>query len=158
MKSLRCALLALAVFASLANVGCAAMFQRKAPESVEILSRKETSPAVSVKHVLIAWAWLDSTYRHQGMDLDPRAQSRTQTDAENLAVELLGKLNAGAPIELLMKQYSEDPGSAQSGISYPVTPASHLADDFIELSLRLNVGESGIVKSQFGYHVIQRIQ
>jgi hypothetical protein len=139
-------------------LGCAGLFSRKAPESVEILNRKDTSPAASVKHILIAWSWLAPGYRKQGMSLDARAENRTQHDAEALSLELLAKLQAGAPIEPLMKEYSEDPGSAASGISYDVTPDSRLAADFIELALRLKVGESGVVKSLFGLHVMQRVK
>jgi len=138
--------------------GCGGMFARKPPESVEILARPQTSPRASVKHILIGWSWLAAAYRQSGLTLDARAEGRNQTDAEHLAADLLARLKVGEPIEPLMKQFSEDEGSAQSGIAYPVTPASRMADDFLELSLRLNVGESGIVKSKYGYHVIQRVQ
>jgi hypothetical protein len=150
---------ALLLCLSLSQVlGCAGLFTRKAPESVEILNRKQTSPAVSVKHILISWSWLAPAYRKQGMSLDARAENRTQSDAEKLSLELLARLQAGAPIEPLMKEYSEDPGSAASGRTYDVTPDSKFADDFIELALRLKPGESGIVKSQFGIHVMQRVK
>ena len=32
------------------------------------------------------------------------------------------------------------------------------AEDKVELRLRLNKGEAGVVKSQFGIHIIQRIE
>ncbi len=143
---------------ALAHAGCAGMFQRKAPESVEILARTDPAAQVKVKHILIGWSWLDTTYRQAGLTLDRRAEGRTQTEAEQLAQQLLDQVRAGAPIEPLMKQYSEDEGSAQSGRDYPVNKDSRMADDFIELSLRLRVGESGIVKSKYGLHVIQRVQ
>jgi len=143
---------------ALAGAGCAGIFQRKAPESVEILARTDLAAQVKVKHILIGWSWLDATYRQAGLSLDRRAEGRTQTEAEALAQELLDKVRAGAPIEPLMKQYSEDEGSSQSGRDYPVGKDSRMADDFIELSLRLRVGESGIVKSKYGLHVIQRVE
>jgi peptidyl-prolyl cis-trans isomerase D len=57
-----------------------------------------------------------------------------------------------------MKELSEDPGSAKTGESYPVDPAAGLVKPFKDLSLRLNVNEVGVVKTQFGIHIIQRLE
>ena len=57
-----------------------------------------------------------------------------------------------------MAEYSEDPGSAQSGESYTVHPNSDFVPQFEALSLRLQVGEAGICRTRFGFHVIQRIR
>jgi parvulin-like peptidyl-prolyl isomerase len=57
-----------------------------------------------------------------------------------------------------MKELSEDPGSAASGESYDVTPTAGLVPPFKNLSLRLNKNEVGIVKTQFGIHIIQRVE
>ena len=40
----------------------------------------------------------------------------------------------------------------------PVTASSRLVPDFIDLALRLKPGETGIVKSQWGFHVMQRVK
>ena len=75
------------------------------------------------------------------------------------AVLLLAKtvaaLTKGAKIEPLMKELSEDPGSAANGNSYDVDPNAGLVAPFKNLSLRLNVGEVGVVKTQFGFHIIR---
>ena len=60
-------------------------------------------------------------------------------------------------IEAIMAEISEDPGSAQSGDAYDVAPGARLVPEFIQLGLRLNVGEAGIVETVYGYHVIQRV-
>ncbi len=57
-----------------------------------------------------------------------------------------------------MSKDSEDPGSAKSGISYDVTTGAALVSTFKALSLRLQVGEAGIVQTQFGLHVIKRLK
>jgi len=127
-------------------------------ESADVLSRQAVAPSAEVKHVLLGWAWLGSAYRRMGMQLDSRAESRTEQDTEALAQELLGKLRAGAAIEPMMAEHSEDPGSAKDGRSYTVDPASRLAEPFKELSLRLLPGEAGIARSQFGLHVVKRVR
>ena len=58
----------------------------------------------------------------------------------------------------LMAELSEDPGSAKSGQSYDVTPDAGLVEPFKNLSLRLNKDEVGVVKTQFGIHIIQRVE
>jgi len=57
-----------------------------------------------------------------------------------------------------MQQQSEDPGSASTGMVYTVTPESRMAPGFVDLSLRLKPGECGIVKTQFGLHVVKRVR
>ena len=49
-------------------------------------------------------------------------------------------------------------GSAKSGSAYPVTARARLVPEFIDLALRLKPGEAGIVKSQWGFHVMQRVK
>ena len=72
--------------------------------------------------------------------------------------QTVGKLAKGAKIEPLMKELSEDPGSAASGNSYDATPDAGLVAPFKNLSLRLKVGEVGVVKTDFGIHIIQRVE
>jgi foldase protein PrsA len=123
--------------------------------SADILSREPVTNIAQVKHVLIGWAALASAYHG---DMDPRAGKRNQTDAQKLAREVLARLQKGEKIEPIMLEISEDPGSAQTGDGYEVTPEARLVPEFIQLGLRLNVGEAGIVQTVYGYHVIQRVE
>ena len=54
----------------------------------------------------------------------------------------------------LAKQWSEDPGSAASGHIYAVSPDAQLVIEFRQLGLRLKVGETGVVESDFGFHIM----
>jgi hypothetical protein len=123
-------------------------------QSYEILCREPVANKVQVKHVLIGWRELATPQR----PLDPRATERSMPEAQELARQLLAQLRAGAPIEPMMDEYSEDIGSAHNGIAYDASPSAQLVMPFKALSLRLNVGEAGIVQSQFGLHVIQRVK
>ena len=70
---------------------------------------------------------------------------------------LVGQLKAGGDFDTLMKANSEDPGSAATGRPFRVTPDAQLVIEFRQLSLRLKVGEVGVCESDYGFHIIVRI-
>jgi hypothetical protein len=119
-------------------------------QSNDIMAREAQANRTMVKHVLIGWKDLE--------DPDPRAARRTRAEADALAVSILDRLRKGEPIEPLMAEYSEDPGSAESGQSYEVTPSAGLVLDFKRLGLRLKPGEAGMVLTQFGWHIMKRVE
>ena len=119
-------------------------------ESADILKREPTTQKAKVKHILLGW-----TEAHAE---DERGKKRTRAELEKLVKDTVAKLKGGAKIEPLMKQLSEDPGSAQNGQSYDVTPEAGLVPPFKNLSLRLKVGEVGVVRTEFGIHIIQRVE
>ena len=124
-------------------------------DSHDILDRKETSPAVSVKHILLAWKELDATTYHG--KIDKRAKDRTNAEAATLALQYAEQLRADpSKIDDLVKAHSEDPGS-QSGEPYEVKTDTSFVPEFKKLALRLKEKEVGIVKTTFGYHVIERV-
>ncbi|MBN1946945.1 MAG: peptidylprolyl isomerase [Bradymonadales bacterium] len=130
-------------------------FETIDPASQQILARDPVTDNAEVKHILIGWADLAST---RGSQADPRAAARSREQADQLATALLLQVRAGDPIERLMAQYSEDPGSASTGESYTATPEAGLVPPFKELSLRLQVGEAGLVMTNYGWHIILRIR
>ena|SRR5438067_828337 len=136
----------------------AACASGKSVESGEVLGRNTQTELAEVQHVLLGWSSLESTYRNMRLPLDPRAQNRTQTDAEQLASQILARCRSGEPFEPMMREYSEDPGSASNGMVYTVKPDSRMAQGFVEMALRLKPGECGIVKTQFGMHVVKRVK
>jgi len=119
-------------------------------QSNDILAREADANRTMVKHILIGWKDLD--------DPDPRAAERTREQADQLAVSLLERVRAGESIEDLMAEFSEDPGSARSGDGYEVTPSAQLVSEFKRLGLRLKVGEAGLVLTQFGWHIMKRVE
>ena len=56
-----------------------------------------------------------------------------------------------------MKGFSEDPGSKETGSVYDVSSSTPFVEGFKNLALRLKLNESGLVKTQFGWHVIKRV-
>ena len=121
-------------------------------ESADILARPANAGPVDIQHILIGWQGLDAT-----KDALAQGQRRTKAEADALAVEVLGKVRAGGDMAALMKQYSEDEGSSDTAKRYTVLADSPMVEPFKQLSLRLNVGEAGLVKTRFGWHIIKRV-
>lgn len=123
--------------------------------SWDILEREPVANSASVKHILISWQDLHESF---GGRQDARAQQRSMKDAEAEIKSLMGQLKAGGDFDALMKTNSEDLGSAQSGRPFTVTPDAQLVIEFRQLSLRLNPGEVGVCQSDFGFHIIKRLE
>ena len=119
-------------------------------ESADILARTATAGPVEVQHILIGWTGLDATK-------DELGQGRTKAQADALASEVLGKVRAGDDMAALMKKYSEDQGSSDTGKPYTIAADSPMFVPFKDLSLRLNVGEAGLVRTTLGWHIIKRV-
>lgn len=119
-------------------------------QSADILARPVTAGPNEVQHILLGWHGLERV-------TDPRAAARTKADADTLAAELLGKVRTGADMSALMRQFSEDPGSKDDARAYTVLTESPMVEPFKQLALRLKVGEAGLVKTVFGWHIVKRV-
>jgi len=119
------------------------------------ISASAVANTVQAKHILISWKDLAEAF---GGRQDKRAQARTKADAEAEVKKLFDELKAGGDFDALMKANSEDLGSAASGRAFTVTPDAQLVIEFRQLSLRLNVDEIGVCESDFGFHIIKRVE
>lgn len=117
--------------------------------SQDILLREPIANTAQVKHILIGW---------KGTDPDPRADKRTKAEAEGVVKGILAQLKGGADFDAMMKQYSEDPGSAATAKAYTVTPDAQLVIEFKQLGLRLQLDEVGVVESDYGFHIMKRVE
>lgn len=86
-------------------------------------------------------------------ELDDYAKEKI-TDIRNQIV------NEGKSFEMMAGIYSDDPGSRNNGGRYnDVTRNGGWAPEFVAAAFKLQNGEvSPIIKTQFGYHIIQMIQ
>ncbi len=123
--------------------------------STDILAREPLANTTQVKHILIGWKDLADAYEGH---IDERAAKRTKADAEAQVKAIVAQLQGGADFDTLMKQYSEDTGSAASGHPFTVSPDAKLVIEFRQLGLRLKVGEVGVVQSDYGFHIIKRVE
>jgi peptidyl-prolyl cis-trans isomerase D len=75
--------------------------------------------------------------------------------AKKIAEDVLAKAKAGADFAALAKQYSEDDSKTKGG-DLDYFGRGRMVKEFEDAAFALKPGEiSGVVKSQFGYHVIK---
>jgi len=129
--------------------------KRPALQSNDIMDRSAETKESEVQHILISYQELAKSL---GDRMDPRAKSRTKANAEILVARLFKEAKQGADFTTLMKIYSEDPGSAKTGKAYTVEPTTRFVYEFKHLALRLKVGEVGKVHSDFGWHIMKRVE
>ena len=97
--------------------------------------------------------------RHILISVPRGADAKTDAAARAKAEDVLKQLQAGGNFADLAKQYSDDPGSKNSGGELPLMPTSNLDPAYAKAAMALNPGQtSGLVRSRFGYHIIQTEQ
>lgn len=82
---------------------------------------------------------------------------RTDAEAKAEAQKILDRINAGEDYDALMNEYSEDPGLAGNPDGYIFTEGE-MVTEFYDGAKALAEDEvSGLVKSDYGYHIIKRV-
>ena len=123
--------------------------------SQAIMGREPLTQLSKVRHLLLSWRELSPAYRGE---MDPRAAARNKETANKRIGELYARVVGGEDLVAMMRVESEDPGSAATGKLYTVTPTAGLVPPFKAMGLRLKVGESGIVETIFGWHLMERVE
>jgi peptidyl-prolyl cis-trans isomerase D len=117
-------------------------FDDKAYNAVKLLEKTSFADSVKLRHILI------------GVN-----EQRTDAVASMLADSLLGVINAagGANFAALVTQYSDDPGSKNTGGEYTFPYTANLYKNFYDYAFKTGaVGAISKVKTQEGgYHIIQ---
>lgn len=80
-----------------------------------------------------------------------------QDEAKKLADDLLKRVRAGENFDTLMHQYSEDTGLSSNPDGY-VFGSGEMVEAFEQATDSIGFGEITMCKSQFGYHIIKRLQ
>jgi peptidyl-prolyl cis-trans isomerase D len=97
--------------------------------------------------------------RHILVTVPRGADAKTDAAAKAKAQDILKQLQGGANFADLAKKYSDDPGSKDQGGELPLMSTSGLDPAYAQAAMALNPGQtSGLVRSQFGYHIIQTEQ
>lgn len=86
----------------------------------------------------------------------PAETPKSDKQGEELANELLAKAEAGEDFDALIKDFSTDPGSESNPDGY-VFKDGDMVQEFTDCVKGLEAGKFGIAKSDYGYHVIQRL-
>lgn len=96
--------------------------------------------------------------RHILISVAKGADANTDSAAKAKAQDILKQIQSGGNFADLAKKYSDDPGSKDQGGKLPMMPTSGLDPAYAHAAMALNPGQtSGLVRSQFGYHIIQTI-
>jgi len=83
--------------------------------------------------------------------------SHILVETAELAESLLVEIEGGADFAELAKEHSTDPGSAVNGGDLPWFGRGMMVAEFEAAAFALEIGEiSGVVESQFGFHIIKK--
>ncbi|HEY5056582.1 MAG TPA: peptidyl-prolyl cis-trans isomerase [Acidobacteriaceae bacterium] len=97
--------------------------------------------------------------RHILISVAAGADAKTDADAKAKVQDVLKQLQSGGNFADLAKKFSDDPGSKEQGGELPMMPTASLDPAYAKAAMALNPGQtSGLVHSQFGYHIIQTEQ
>lgn len=112
-----------------------------------------------VTSVSVTDAEVEQYFRQHRREYDQPEQVRAshillESDAE--ARFVLARLRRGDKFEDLARQYSKDPGSKEQSGDLGFVSRGQLVGEFEKAAFTLRPGQvSGIVKTQFGYHLIK---
>ncbi len=85
-----------------------------------------------------------------------KTEDKGEEKAKKVSYEILEKLKKGEDFAKLAREFSEDPGSKDTGGDLGYFGRGQMVPEFEEVSFSLEVGEfSEPVKTPFGYHIIQ---
>ena len=93
--------------------------------------------------------------RHILITVPAGADAKTDAAAKAKADDVLKQLKGGANFADLAKKYSDDPGSKDSGGELPLAQHGAMVPEFDKAIFSQKIGDIAIVKSQFGYHIVQ---
>jgi peptidyl-prolyl cis-trans isomerase D len=93
--------------------------------------------------------------RHILIKVAPGADAKTDAAAKAKAEDLLKQIQGGANFADLAKKYSDDPGSKDSGGELGFAQRGHMVPEFDNAIFTQKIGETKIVKTQYGYHIVQ---
>jgi peptidyl-prolyl cis-trans isomerase D len=93
--------------------------------------------------------------RHILIKVAPGADAKTDAAAKAKAEGLLKQIQGGANFAELAKQNSDDPGSKEKGGELGFARRGMMVPEFDNAIFTQKIGDTKIVKSQFGYHIVQ---
>lgn len=93
--------------------------------------------------------------RHILISVKPGADAKTDAAAKAKAESIANQLRHGASWTDLAKKDSDDPGSKDSGGELGFAQRGRMVPEFDNAIFNNPIGQIAVIKSQFGYHVVQ---
>jgi parvulin-like peptidyl-prolyl isomerase len=111
---------------------------------------EEAPTTIAAQHILVAY---------KGAKGAAKTITRSKADAKKRAEEALAKAKKGDDFSALVKDYSDEPGAAARQGNLGKFARGAMVKPFEDAAFALKVGEiSGVVETDFGFHVIKRNQ
>ena len=111
------------------------------------MMNKKGNASAKASHILIAY---------KGGKAPNPAITRTKEEAKAKADDLLKQVNANpSGFAELARTNTDDPGSAQTGGEYDNIAPGQMVKPFNDFVFNNPVGTTGVVETEFGYHVIK---
>ncbi|NLX78216.1 MAG: peptidylprolyl isomerase [Clostridiaceae bacterium] len=95
-----------------------------------------------------------NTVSHILIKCEEDAEESVVEEKKKTAESILERVNNGEDFAELVKKYSEDEGSIENGGQYDVKKGQ-MVEEFEEWTFSHEVGDTGIVKTQYGFHVMR---
>ncbi len=118
---------------------------------------KSGAPAAAANAVPTSIEASHFLVQYKGSMRAPESITRTKEEAKKRAEEGLAKAKKGGDFAKIVAEYSDEPGAAARGGALGEFQATQMVKPFSDAAFKLKVGQmSGLVETDFGYHVIKR--
>ncbi|WP_425076840.1 SurA N-terminal domain-containing protein [Psychroserpens sp. S379A] len=113
----------------------------------KIVAETQMPDSVKVRHILIP---------HIGAQSAQPDVTRSVADAETLADSIKTVVTTNpSKFPELVTEFSSDQGSVNNGGEYDFHPITQMVKPFSDFEFQNNVGDIGVVKTVFGFHIIE---
>lgn len=120
--------------------------------SIEVLKKSVDEAALNKLYEANKDAYTKASVRHILIG----TEKRKPEEALKLANELEARLKKGEDFATLAKQYTDDPGSKETGGLYENADVDQWVPEFKKAALTQPIGQVGApVKTDYGYHIIR---